>query len=83
MISSRYQFRSPSSFIVAGRSTARTMVASMRMAASQLMPISFRSMTGRVEDGKGGDHHGRGAGDDAGVDLILCAMACSFERPRS
>ena len=39
---------SPSSFIVAGRSTARTMVASIRTAAARPIPISFMSMIGSV-----------------------------------
>ena len=34
----RYQFQSPSSFIDAGRSTARTMVASIRIAAAKPTP---------------------------------------------
>ena len=39
----RYQFQSPRSFIVAGSSTARTSVASMRTAAARPTPICFMS----------------------------------------
>src|SRR5215218_10520108 len=39
----RYQFQSPSSFIVAGSSTARTSVASIRIAAARPTPIILNS----------------------------------------
>ena len=42
----RYQFQSPSSFIVAGSSTPRTSVASSRTATARPMPISFMSRIG-------------------------------------
>src|SRR4051794_41827866 len=42
----RYQLASPSSFIVAGRSTAPTIVASIRAAAARPMPLSFMSRIG-------------------------------------
>src|SRR4051794_41820769 len=42
----RYQLASPRSFIVAGRGTARTIVASIRAAAAGPMPISFLSRSG-------------------------------------
>src|SRR6516225_6421361 len=44
----RYQFQSPSSFIVAGSSTARMMVASIRMAAARPTPIILKSSQPRV-----------------------------------
>src|SRR5207244_3720162 len=44
----RYQFRSPSSFIVEGTSTARTSVASIRMAAARPMPIILKSIIASV-----------------------------------
>src|SRR3954465_6014320 len=40
----RYQFQSPSSFIVAGRSTPRMIVASMKMATARPTPICLVSM---------------------------------------
>ena len=39
----RYQFQSPSSFIAAGSRTARTIVASMRIAAARPTPIILKS----------------------------------------
>src|SRR5689334_21791386 len=40
----RYQFQSPSSFIDAGSSTARTIVASIRTAVARPTPNCFRNM---------------------------------------
>ena len=40
----RYQFQSPRSFIVAGSSTARTIVASIRTASARPTPISLKSI---------------------------------------
>src|SRR4051812_49891909 len=40
----RYQLRVPRSFIVAGRRTARTIVASIRMAAARPTPSCFMSL---------------------------------------
>ena len=63
----RYQFQSPSSFIVAGRSTARTIVASSRIAAASPTPNCLKnSIESVAEDREHADHHDRGAGDDAG-----------------
>ena len=39
----RYQFQSPRSFIVAGSSTARTIVASIRIATARPTPICLKS----------------------------------------
>ncbi len=44
----RYQFHSPSSFIVAGRSTARTIVASIRIAAASPMPNCLKNSIERA-----------------------------------
>ena len=44
----RYQFHSPSSFITAGSSTARTMVASIRIAAARPKPICLMSSVRRL-----------------------------------
>ena len=63
----RYQFQSPSSFIVAGSSTARTIVASMRIGRrepdAELLEERHRE---RAEDREHADHDDRGARDDAG-----------------
>src|SRR2546430_1826754 len=40
----RYQFQSPSTFIEAGSSTPRTIVASINTAAARPTPISLKSM---------------------------------------
>src|SRR5204863_8849696 len=44
----RYQFRSPSSFMVAGRSTARTRVASIRIAAASPTPNCLKNSIARA-----------------------------------
>ena len=66
----RYQLRSPSSFIAAGSSTARTSVASSRMATARPTPICLNSIRlRRGEDREHRDHHHRRAGHDAGRGL--------------
>ena len=66
----RYQLRSPSSFMAAGSSTARTSVASSRMATARPTPICLNSiMRERREDREHRDHHDRGARHDAGRGL--------------
>ena len=63
----RYQFQSPSSFIVAGRSTPRTIVASIRIAAASPTPNCLKiRIEGSRRSEKTRDHHDRGARDDAG-----------------
>ena len=63
----RYQFRSPSSFIVAGRSTPRTMRRvdqdRGREPDAELLEHQHRE---RREDREHGDHHDRGTRHDAG-----------------
>ena len=69
----RYQLRSPSSFIVAGSSTARTSVASSRIATARPTPICLNSIMRQAgEDREHGDHHDRRAGHDArrGLDAV-------------
>ena len=75
---------SPSSFIVAGRSTARTIVASIRTATARPMPISFRSMSGSVtKTAKTATITTAALVTTPAVDLIPCEIASSVERPRS
>ena len=63
----RYQLRSPSSFIVAGSSTPRTTVASIRTATASPTPASLRSSElGGAEQREHADHHQRGGADHAG-----------------
>ena len=82
----RYQFQSPSSFIVAGRSTARTIVASMqdrrREPDAELLEEQHRE---RAEDREDGDHHDRGAGDDAGrrLDPVRDRLVRASRRDRT
>ena len=79
----RYQFQSPSSFIDAGRSTPRTIVASIRIAVASPTPnclnISIESVAKTDEDA---DHDDRGARDDAGGRLDPVRDASSMLAPR-
>ena len=62
----RYQFQSPSSFIEAGSSTPRMMVASIRIAEARPTPNSLKSTRLRVTKiPNTPDHDDGGAGDDA------------------
>ena len=80
----RYQFFSPSSFIDAGRSTARTIVASIRTAAARPMPISLKSTYGRTVKTANTPTMTKAALVTVpAVDLMPCAIALSVERPRS
>jgi hypothetical protein len=80
----RYQFQSPSSFIVAGRSIARTMVASTSTAAASPIPSSFMSMIGSVAKIEKTPTMTRAALETVpAVVLIPCATASSVVMPRS
>ena len=80
----RYQFQSPSSFIVAGRSTARTIVASIRIAAASPTPICLKIMndsTPKTE--KTQTMTSAALVITPAVVLIPCAIASSVVSPRS
>ena len=63
----RYQFQSPSTFIDAGSSTPRTIVASISTATARPTPSSFRSMKlQRGEDREDAEHDEGGAGHGPG-----------------
>src|SRR5262249_59411688 len=82
--SGRYQFQSPSSFIVAGKSTARTIVASISTAAASPIPISFMSRIGSVAKIKNTPTITIAAlVTTPAVVLIPCETASSVLRPRS
>jgi hypothetical protein len=80
----RYQLRSPSSFMVAGRSTARTIVASIRIATREADAQLLHGLVVAGGEHREGDHHDRGgAGDDAGGALFPWATAALVDMPRS
>ena len=80
----RYQFRSPRSFIVAGRSTPRMIVASIRTAIASPMPSCLIvDRPQRREDREHGDHDDRGAGYRPGGGRIPWETASSVFIPRS
>jgi hypothetical protein len=64
-----YQFRSPSSFGDAGRRTARTMVASIRIAAQNDAPLDVQRREG-PEDREDAAHDERGVVTTAAVAVI-------------
>ena len=66
----RYQFQSPRSFIVAGSSTPRMIVASIRTATAEPHAELLEDQQRQGgEDREDRDHHGGGAGHDAGGGL--------------
>src|SRR6266542_2594528 len=80
----RYQFRSPSSFIVAGRSTARTSVASIRIAAASPTPNCLKNSSERAAKiEKTATMTIAALATTPAVDLIPSAMASSMLAPRS
>ena len=80
----RYQFQSPSSFIVAGSSTARTIVASSRTATARPMPISFMSRIGMSANTANAPTMTSAALETTpAVVMMPCATASSVFIPRS
>jgi hypothetical protein len=80
----RYQFASPSSFIVAGRSTARTMVASIRIAAASPTPNCLKiSIESVAKTEKTQTITIAALVTTPAVVLIPCVTACSVLMPRS
>ena len=80
----RYQFRSPSSFIVAGSSTPRTSVASIRIAAASPTPNCLKISIERVAKiEKTATITIAALVTTPAVDLIPCAIASSMLAPRS
>ena len=78
----RYQFQSPSNFIVAGSSTPRMIVASISTATARPTPICLMSSVAqRGEDREDGDHHGGGAGEIEAVVRMPRATASSVGMP--
>ena len=76
----RYQFQSPSSFIAAGSSTARTIVASIRIAAARPKPSCFMSTVESVTKiANTATITVAAAVTTPAVDLIPCATASSVE----
>jgi hypothetical protein len=80
----RYQFHAPSSFMVAGRSTARTIVASIRTAAASPRPNCLKKGAYRVpKTAKTATMTIAALVTTPAVDLMPCATASSIFMPRS
>ena len=80
----RYQLRSPSSFIVAGRSTARTIVASSRIAVASPTPNCLKnSIESVAKIEKTATMTIAALVTTPALDLIPCEIASSMLAPRS
>src|SRR4051794_29834464 len=80
----RYQFRSPSSFIVAGRSTARTIVASSRIAVASPTPNCLKnSIESVAKIEKTATMTIAALVTTPALDLMPCEIASSMVAPRS
>jgi hypothetical protein len=80
----RYQFQSPRSFIVAGSSTARTIVASTKMATARPTPSSFSiSAPSEAKMLNTATITIAALVTTPAVDLIPCSTASSVVIPRS
>ena len=79
----RYQFRSPSSFIDAGRRTPRTIVASIRIAAASPTPNCLKNSIDSVANTANTQTITSAAlVTTPAVDLIPVEIASSIEAPR-
>src|SRR6266545_7302517 len=79
----RYQFQSPSTFIDAGRSTARTIVASIRIAVASPTPNCLKnSIESVAKIAKTLTMMIAALVTTPAVDLIPCAIASSVLAPR-
>ena len=79
----RYQFRSPSSFIVAGSSTPRTIVASIRIAAASPTPNCLKNSIDSVAKTANTQTITTAAlVTTPAVDLIPSEIASSIDAPR-